>query len=295
MLEEGSQGNLGSLPLKKDDKFGFGVKVSEVFVGGMIEDVIGGVVDEVKGAVEKEVANVEVIIVVVTVSGGRCRGRCRDWLGHGLGLRLRLGLVLSDCCGNRCSHRRFRDEVRLSDNSLLLRTRLADFLDGNLGDESGGLGLGLGDRVRSGQGSKLIDEVIVLGLLGARLTLLLRSIGVNGLLGARSLGLGRKIGLAPISNSLTQRLLGILSVLEPGLIEGLLVIDGGEDTKALQKLTRSGLIEDTGILDGRDKEESKLHKLIELGGKIGLLLLDGCDRDVGNSSSGHDGNRQKSL
>jgi hypothetical protein len=84
-------------------------------------------------------------------------------------------------------------------------------------------------------------------------------------------------------------------VLEPCLIESLLVIDGGEDTKALQKLTRSGLIEDTGILDGRDKEVTKLHKLIELSGKIGLLLLDGGGRDVGNSSSGHDGNRQKSL
>jgi hypothetical protein len=265
----------------------------------MIEDVIGGVVDEVKGAVEKEVAYVEVIIVVFGGDGCRdgCRDRCRDGLGHGLGLRLRLGLVLSDGLsdglGDGCRDGRFRDEVGLSDNSLLLRTRLADLLDGNLGDESGGLRLR--DRVRSGQGSKLIDEVIVLGLLGARLTLLLRSIGVNGLLGARSLWLGRKIGLAPISNSLTQRLLGILSVLEPGLIEGLLVIDRGEDTKALQKLTRSGLIEDTGILDGRDKEESKLHKLIELGGKIGLLLLDGCDRDVGKSSSGHDGNRQKSL
>jgi hypothetical protein len=141
VIEEGSQGNLGSLPLKEYDKFGGRVKVSEVFVGGMIEDVIGGVVDEVKGAVEEEVADVEVIVVVIIVVGGcgyRRGNRKRNGFGHGLGLRLRLGLGLSDWCrdgfSDWCSHRRFRDEVGLSGNSLLLRTRLADLLDGDLRD-----------------------------------------------------------------------------------------------------------------------------------------------------------------
>jgi hypothetical protein len=238
--------------------------VSEVFVREKIKDVAGVIIKKEGFAVEDKFANIEVVVEFV----GRGRRQVGGFLGCLLG-----GLL----GGLRVDGRRV---------SVLLSTRLAGFLNGNLSGERSRSRRGFRDSQRG----KLIDKIIRSGLLSTRLALLLRSIRIDLLLGARDLRLRRKISLAPNSNSLAKNLIGLLSRRKPSLIESLLLIDGREDTKTLKQLLRSGFIKETGVLYGRDEEETELHELGELSRKIGLLLLGLGDshRDrVNNISGGH--------
>jgi hypothetical protein len=126
--------------------------------------------------------------------------------------------------------------------------------------------------------NKVIGLICLLGtrFLGLRFGSSIRIAAV--LLNPRSPGLNWLVGLALGSNDLTHCLIGLLGGSQPGLIELLLFVDGREDTKTLEKSSESTLIKSSGILHGRDKEVSELHKLSKLGRKRGLLLLDLLDR-----------------
>jgi hypothetical protein len=238
--------------------------VSEVFVGEKIKDVAGVIIKKEGFAVEYKFANIEVVVEFV----GRGRRRVGGFLG-GLFGGLRIG-------GLRIGR---RDNI-----SVLLSTRFARLLNGDLSSERSRKRSRF--RFRDSQRGKLIDKIIRSGLLSTRLALLLRGIRIDVLLGARDLRLRRKISLAPSGDSLAKNLIGLLSRTKPSLIESLLLINGREDTKTLKQLLRSGFIKETGILNGRDEEETELHELGELSRKIGLLLL-GRGESHGASGVGH--------